>query len=191
MTGRATLEMPGLLREGLLEYGQYGVAVSVEPVVTDRRGVRALLIVDESVLLIRGHDPARPEAGAWWLTPGGGIEGGEAVERALIREVLEETGLRLVPAQLGPVIATRIAEFEFEHRRYRQEESFFAVRVNAFTPSSAGWDDVEHRSLFEHRWWHLRDLTTTQETVYPAELADLLRRVLKGSIGEPIKLSGP
>jgi 8-oxo-dGTP pyrophosphatase MutT (NUDIX family) len=160
-------------------------------VVVDRRAVRALLVADQSVLLIRGHDPARPEAGAWWLTPGGGIEGGETAEIALSREVLEETGLELFPDQLGPVVATRDAIFEFEDRRYHQGETFFAIRVNAFTPTSAGWDSSEHRSLSEYRWWELGDLETTEETVYPSELAQLLRAVLDGMISEPIELGGP
>jgi 8-oxo-dGTP pyrophosphatase MutT (NUDIX family) len=166
-------------------------AASVAPVVIDRRAVRALLIVDQSVLLIRGHDPARPEAGPWWLTPGGGIESGETIESALAREILEETGLRLVAGQLGPVVATRVAAFEFENRRYHQEETFFAMRVNAFTPSSAGWDDAEHRSLLEYRWWDIEALATTEEPVYPSELAQVLRAVLERTMSEPIELGGP
>ena len=143
------------------------------------------------MLLIRGHDPARPEAGPWWLTRGGGIESGETVETALGREVLEETGLKVAPDQLGPVVATRDAIFEFENRRYHQEETFFAMRVNAFTPTSAGWENSEHRSLLEYRWWEIADLETTEETVYPSELAQLLRAVLDGMISEPIELGEP
>ena len=71
--------------------------------VIERQAARTLLIADGSVLLIKGCDPARPEAGTWWLTPGGGIDDGESLEVAAVREVLEETGLQLAPDELGPV----------------------------------------------------------------------------------------
>jgi 8-oxo-dGTP pyrophosphatase MutT (NUDIX family) len=91
-------------------------------VVIERRAARVLLLADGSVLLIKGIDPAQPDAGPWWLVPGGGVDDGESVEAAAVREVLEETGLGLDPRELGPVVATRVAEFEFERRRFRQTE---------------------------------------------------------------------
>jgi 8-oxo-dGTP diphosphatase len=53
---------------------------------------------DGRLLLIqRGHDP---EAGRWSL-PGGRIEPGESDHQALVREMLEETGLTVTP---GPLV---------------------------------------------------------------------------------------
>jgi 8-oxo-dGTP diphosphatase len=60
----------------------------VGAVVTDSRG-RLLLIK-------RGHEPG---AGLWSL-PGGRIEPGETDAEALIREMLEETGLTVEPGRL-------------------------------------------------------------------------------------------
>jgi 8-oxo-dGTP pyrophosphatase MutT (NUDIX family) len=117
-----------------------------------------------------------------------GRNDGESVEDAAVREVLEETGLRLSPARLGPVIATRVASFEFERRRFRQSESFFAVVVEAFTPEHHGWDEVEQRALLDHRWWSVDELHATDETVYPSELADVVQAVLDGTINAPIRL---
>lgn len=143
------------------------------------------------MLLIKGCDPARPEAGMWWLTPGGGIDDDESLEIAAAREVLEETGFRLVPDQLGPVVATRVAEFEFDEREFRQTEWFFAVRVPRFSPRVDGWDAIEQRALLDHRWWTVEELATTDEAVYPIELAEVVHAVLDGSISAPIELSGP
>lgn len=156
----------------------------------ERAAARVLLIDGDCVLLLQGVDPSRPGATAWWFTPGGGVDDGESIETAAVREVAEETGLRLEPEQLGPVVATRVAEFAFDGRSFRQRESFFAVRVEPFTPHAAGWDDVEQRALLGHRWWSVDDLATTAETVYPAELLDLLRAVLAGALAEPMVLSG-
>jgi 8-oxo-dGTP pyrophosphatase MutT (NUDIX family) len=159
--------------------------------VIERRAARALLIAERSVLLIRGCDPARPEAGTWWLTPGGGIEDDESIETAMVREILEETGLRVPAEELGPVVATRVAEFEFDNRSYRQTECFFAVDVAPFVPHADGWDDIEQRALLEHRWWTLDELRATAERLYPGELATVVAAVLDGPIVIPIHLSEP
>lgn len=62
-----------------------------------RPAVSAIIVEHGRVLLIRrGHEP-----GTGWLTfPGGKVEWGETAEQALIREVLEETGLQVQPLQL-------------------------------------------------------------------------------------------
>jgi 8-oxo-dGTP pyrophosphatase MutT (NUDIX family) len=158
--------------------------------VIERRAARALLIADRSVLLINGRDPARPERGTWWLTPGGGLEAGESLEVAVAREILEETGLDVTPDRVGGVVATRVAYFEFDERSFRQHESFFAIRVAPFTPTDRGWDDLERRELIAHRWWTLDELVATDEVLYPRELVTLVRAVLDGHVDQPLELSG-
>lgn len=158
--------------------------------VIERRAARALLIADRSVLLIEGCDPARPEGGTWWLTPGGGIEDDESIEDAIVREILEETGLRLPPGRLGAIVATRVAEFDFDDKSYVQSESFFAVEVASFVPHAGGWDAIEKRFLLGHRWWTIEELTSTTERVYPIELAAVVQAVLDGPIELPMLLSG-
>jgi ADP-ribose pyrophosphatase YjhB (NUDIX family) len=60
-------------------------------------GVGAVLIHDGKVLLIRrGKEPLRGR----WVVPGGTVEVGETLEVALVREVLEETGLLVRPLEL-------------------------------------------------------------------------------------------
>ena len=154
----------------------------------ERNAARVVLVADGRVLLQQGFDPGRPEAGTWWITPGGGVNDGESIEVAAVREVLEETGLHLSHAQLGPVIATRVAHFEFDGRRFRQSESFFAVHVEAFATQHHGWDEVEQRALLDHRWWSVAELRTTDETVYPSELADVVQAVIDDTFSGPIRL---
>ena len=48
------------------------------------------------LLIKRGHEPG---AGLWSL-PGGRIEPGETDAEALVREMLEETGLKIAPGRL-------------------------------------------------------------------------------------------
>ena len=133
-----------------------------------------MILVDEAgrVLLFRGGDPHRPEAGTWWHVPGGGIDSGETVDDAARREVREETGL--VITDLGPVVLERHIEFEFEGKHFDQDETFFVVTVARFEVDYSGWEDHEQRSLFEHRWWTRAELAATTETVFPEGLVDLL-----------------
>jgi 8-oxo-dGTP pyrophosphatase MutT (NUDIX family) len=158
--------------------------------VIERRAARALLISDAAVLLIEGTDPARTDVGTWWLTPGGGIDDGESREDAVVREVLEETGLALRIADVGPVVATRVADFEFDGETYHQSEWFFAIEVDRFEPHGAGWEPIEHRALLAYKWWTVDELEAADDTIYPAELASVLRAVLAGDVTDPVTLSG-
>jgi 8-oxo-dGTP pyrophosphatase MutT (NUDIX family) len=56
-----------------------------------------LLVLDpaERLLLVRSRDPAYPELGEWWEVPGGGVDPGETTVDAALREVTEETGIRV------------------------------------------------------------------------------------------------
>lgn len=59
--------------------------------------VAAVVLSDEGVLLtLRGNEPSR---GTWGL-PGGVVELGESVREAVVREVEEETGIRVWPERL-------------------------------------------------------------------------------------------
>jgi 8-oxo-dGTP diphosphatase len=48
------------------------------------------------LLIRRGHEPGK----GLWSIPGGRVESGESDESALVREVLEETGLIVTPGRL-------------------------------------------------------------------------------------------
>jgi len=59
--------------------------------------VSAAIFRDGRVLIVRR---ARPPAHGLYTLPGGGVELGETLEQAVIREVREETGLAIAPLAL-------------------------------------------------------------------------------------------
>lgn len=57
----------------------------------------AVVVYDERLLLVRrGHGPAAGE----WSVPGGRVQAGETMAEAVVREVLEETGVEVVCDEL-------------------------------------------------------------------------------------------
>jgi 8-oxo-dGTP pyrophosphatase MutT (NUDIX family) len=145
------------------------------PEVLERVAARVVLVDrDDRVLLVEGHDPGRPGLGWYWFTLGGGLDPGEDLRAGAVRELEEECGLVLTPADLGPVRREDDVEFPFETSLVRQRQSFFVVRTDAFEPDTSGWMELEVRVQRGLRWWPLDELRTTTETVYPADLAGLV-----------------
>jgi 8-oxo-dGTP pyrophosphatase MutT (NUDIX family) len=64
---------------------------------SDRPRVRvaAIIIIDDSIVLVRQRRTAAP----YYLLPGGGVDTGETLANALVREVAEETGLQCTPVR--------------------------------------------------------------------------------------------
>ncbi|MFI7429243.1 NUDIX hydrolase [Micromonospora sp. NPDC049836] len=143
-----------------------------------RRAARVLLVdAGGRVLLFEGSDPARP-AHRYWFTPGGGLHPEETPAEGAARELAEETGLRLAPAELGDPVRAETIEFPFDGVWYRQEQEFFLVRVPGWAVDTAGFDEIERASVHGHRWWTAAELAASTERYYPADLPDLLTRAL-------------
>ncbi len=143
-----------------------------------RRAARVVLVDGGGrVLMFRGFDPGRPAA-RYWFTVGGGLDDGETAAEGAVRELREETGLSVTMESLGGPIWRQTSDFPFDGRWYRQEQDFFAIRVDAWEVNIDGFDAQERRSIDGHHWWSVEELISTGERFYPVELPNLLREIL-------------
>jgi 8-oxo-dGTP pyrophosphatase MutT (NUDIX family) len=143
----------------------------------DRRAARVLLLdPDGRVLMLHGWDPARPEH-TYWFTVGGGVEPGESLLEAAMREAFEETGLRLAAGEFVGPVRTDTVSFPFDGKWFSQEQAFFVARADGTDVDLSRLDEIEQGCIDEARWWSVAALDSTAERFYPPDLPDLLRAV--------------
>ena len=132
------------------------------------------------LLLLACADPHRPGV-RWWELPGGGVEPGEAEVDALVREVLEETGLAVDPSQVGPLAFTQDTTFVFRSVRRQARCHARVVRVGELAAAAAPvLTDDEQGSILGMRWWTPAELAASTDRFFPSGVPVVLSRVLAG-----------
>ena len=121
--------------------------------------VSAAIFRDGRVLIVRR---ARPPAHGLYTLPGGGVELGETLEGAIIREVREETGLEIAPLAL---VGFREA--------IARDDAGRVERHFVILPFAARWVGGEialSEELAEAHWRKLDELTGLKTTEGLAEI---------------------
>lgn len=158
--------------------GRGAGGLNTEPAGPPRRPAARVVLLDSQnrVLLLRGADAGQPET-FYWITTGGGVEQGENTAAAAVRELKEETGLRVDMGVLRGPLWWRRAVFDFDGRTIEAEETYFTAAVADFEPRRDGLTELEMRTITGAKWCTVADLAELErsgERVYPPGLGALL-----------------
>ena len=142
-----------------------------------RRNTARVLPVDADgrVLLQLGRELHR-RSDRFWLTIGGGAERGETLAEAAAREMREEAGIGIDPAELGePVGATVIEYSAFAVLPVTQYQTYFAIAVDDAEVSFAHQSLIERLTIERHEWLSVDELERRPERLSDPELPRLMR----------------
>jgi 8-oxo-dGTP pyrophosphatase MutT (NUDIX family) len=139
-----------------------------------------LLVLDPSgrILLFRFvHGNGALAGQDYWATPGGGVEDGETFEQAAIRELEEETGIRV--QDIGPEVGRQEFVLQLpDGEHVIADERFFLVKPEETPPLSRdGWSTQEAEIMADHKWWSNEELAQTPATVWPENLLQMLNDI--------------
>lgn len=111
-----------------------------------------LALRNQAVLLVRVS--ADQEDAGFWTLPGGGIEWGEGLVPALIREFEEETGI--IP-EVGPILGAHSFVVTSEQRNRRGPDIEVVQLVYAATASGELRNETEGSTDLA-KWWGIDEL---------------------------------
>jgi 8-oxo-dGTP pyrophosphatase MutT (NUDIX family) len=135
-----------------------------------RAGV--VLVEDDKVALIERYRSGNH----YFVFPGGGVDEGETIEEAAIREMEEETGLRVT-------VSLKLAEIYFG---LSTQHYFLAECTSGEYGSGTGEEYTEAdpddptEGIYIPVWMSLDELSE-HEKVYPAEIVELVLKSLETS----------
>ena len=138
----------------------------------------AVLIEDGKVALIERYRDGRH----YFVFPGGGVDDGETIPETVIREMDEETGLRVT-------VKSKLAEIHFG---LSTQHYFLVERISGEFGSGTGEEytdsdpDDPTQGIYTPIWMSLAELPE-HENVYPADVAKLVVNSIEtGWPDEPI-----
>ncbi|GAA2299084.1 hypothetical protein GCM10009853_064160 [Glycomyces scopariae] len=151
-----------------------------EPTRIDRYGARCIVIDEQDAVLFIGRT-ATAERPARWFLPGGGIDPGETPLDAAVRELSEETGLHVPPADVVGPVARRSFSRARDGEVFTQDNYLFFTRVARFEPRVCGGDAYEQD--LEFRWIGVDELAAADGHDAPFDpLLHLIKRLIAGDV---------
>lgn len=163
---------------------------AAEPDLEPRRCARVLAVDEQDqVLPLHSSGYVTPES-EFFVTIGGGLDEGETLVEAAVREVFEETGLRIDPGALGPVVAESAGEWsDSPELVIHSSDAYFFLRVPHFDPVRDGLEQIEQAEFTAACWLTLDQVAATDDRIFPARVADLLKGLLNGAVPvAPVRL---
>jgi 8-oxo-dGTP pyrophosphatase MutT (NUDIX family) len=160
--------------------------------IIERDAVRAAVLDSHArLLLLHTRDLSNAAFGTSWELPGGGVEPGESLCEAVVRELREETGISVCSGSLKPSTWQRDVVYTYRGERRLQHETVFLIRLNDVSPSVATTQRVgfEREDHFDSLWWRIKEVIDSDERFYPRSLPLLIQRFVQGEqINEDLEI---
>jgi len=146
------------------------------------RPTARVLLADaaDRVLLFSAFEHDQETGRPFWFPPGGGLDPGEEYEDAALREVFEETGIRLTGP--GACIWLREHDWSLQGTWVRSVERYFFARVTGSEVIRDNWTELEVQAIRECRWWGFDELLASTDIFVPRDLCTLLPPLLRGEM---------
>lgn len=153
-----------------------------------RTSARVVLLAPDDTVLHMGGNSCR-DGVVRWYTPGGGVEDGEDLAAAAIREVYEETGYTIDRAALAGPVARGVYACFPRGRLLVQQNWYFFHRVERFTPRMTAGAGYELTLGFD--WLPIDQCGSSDGMLDPDRLVALVKRLRDGEVpAEPVELGG-
>lgn len=160
-----------------------------------RMSMRVILLnAKNELLLLKADDPNTTTTsgrynGPFWFLVGGGIEPGEEIEGAVLREINEETGIAKEHITLGPIVWKGEFDLIINGILSRQQQRFIVARASAAQVSLHNLTPYEQKVIKDIRWFSLEQIEDSKELIYPLCLRRYLPAILKGHYpAEPLEI---
>ncbi|MFI5202821.1 MAG: NUDIX domain-containing protein [Candidatus Kapaibacterium sp.] len=145
-----------------------------------RNQARGIVLNSRGEMLFVKHkdslpaDPNQPDRLEYWVPPGGGLEDGETYEEAAVREVFEETGLRVEGSSRHVHTLEKPLMFGGELRLMHAQ--YYLIFHSGKSCDVMNGDPDE--GIKEVRWWSLENCEGSGEIFLPDGIFDIFRSVL-------------
>lgn len=120
------------------------------------------------ILMLQRWEPENKNAHLKWEIPGGCISFNEKPEKTIVREIKEETGYKVKPVDLAPIVQT----YTWEYKKFTQH-TIILCYICKFISGKQNTDDSQTHAI---KWFKYNEIPWPKTLVGNKQLIDAARK---------------